>query len=805
MSTNPGRFDRYELQELLGQGGLAEVWKAFDMQARRYVAIKFFRTNPQADSDFGMRFQREAQTIASLRHPNIVQYYDFSIAQPSGTKNITAYIVMDYVDGGTLADYIGNTSRQGKFPPPADIVRIFLSIGMAVEYAHQRGIVHGQLKPANVLLDKRNTSRNTVGEPVITDFGMVKLLGVPAGNTSGWFGTPVYTSPEQVMGSPADARSDIYSLGIMLYEMCAGTPPFPGHNPATIMMQHINTAPTSPALINTGLPAALTTIIMRCIAKDPAARFPNASALLAALTQYIEQEEKAGAINRAPTDMPIPMNSGQWDYQAQSTDLPTMLSMRGSSSLPGIVTNQGGDNPTPVPYMTPSLPFARSSQPFAAVQSGGPITPMPTSTFAPGQSAQSLPGISHPQPPGAPPFHKPRRRGLWIALTALLILVVIGAGLGAYFAFFPKSAPPTATTPSVVGHAYFASSGLLSSNLESNAGITDQVQVELDNITPPQAGMQLYAWLLNPKSQAWNPIYLGALTINNGTATLTYQDPQHNNLLKSNSRFLITEESAASAPLAPSLNPSAWRYYAEFSEKKPNPADPKSYSLYDHIRHLLADDPKVLAAGLSGGLDIWLYRNTEKILEWAGSARDAQKSGGFDFIRRQLTRIIYYLDGTTYTQLAQDLPGQPLPTGMDPNIAKIGLLTFNAAKQDPLGYLYHIGTRHLHEIVQLPETNADQRTLAIRINQEINVVNTWFEMIRTDVLQLYAMPRAQLLGNDGRTLLNTVATLANTAFVGQIDQQGQVTPGIVQIHYAIQQLATFDIRACTASNPCSVQ
>src|SRR5437763_16675537 len=100
MSPTPGRFDRYELQELLGQGGLAEVWKAFDMQARRYVAIKFFRTNPQAAPAFGMRFQREAQTIASSRHPNIGQYYEFSIAPPSGTKTTTSYIATDYVDGG---------------------------------------------------------------------------------------------------------------------------------------------------------------------------------------------------------------------------------------------------------------------------------------------------------------------------------------------------------------------------------------------------------------------------------------------------------------------------------------------------------------------------------------------------------------------------------------------------------------------------------------------------------------------------------------------------------------------------------
>src|ERR1700680_116750 len=122
MSTNLGRIDKYELQELLGRDGLAEVWKAFDTQARRYVAIKFLHANLQADPDFVARFQREMPAIAALRHSNIVQYFDYSISQSSGPPNITAYIVMNYVDGGTLADYSSNTSRQGKFLPVADIV-----------------------------------------------------------------------------------------------------------------------------------------------------------------------------------------------------------------------------------------------------------------------------------------------------------------------------------------------------------------------------------------------------------------------------------------------------------------------------------------------------------------------------------------------------------------------------------------------------------------------------------------------------------------------------------------------------------
>ena len=132
MNTNPGYTGRYELQELLGRGGMTEVWKAFDTQTRQYVAIKFLHANLRVDSDFANRFQREAQVIASLHHPNIVQCQDFFISQSPGTDNTTASIVMDYVDGGTLSDYIRNTSHQGTFLPMNDVVRLFTSMSTAL-------------------------------------------------------------------------------------------------------------------------------------------------------------------------------------------------------------------------------------------------------------------------------------------------------------------------------------------------------------------------------------------------------------------------------------------------------------------------------------------------------------------------------------------------------------------------------------------------------------------------------------------------------------------------------------------------
>ena len=149
----------------------------------------------------------------------------------------------------------------------------------------------------------------------------------------------------------------------------------------------------------------------------------------------------------------------------------------------------------------------------------------------------------------------------------------------------------------------------------------------------------------------------------------------------------------------------------------------------------------------------------------------------------------------------KDIPGQGLYA--NPKVSKIGLLTFDPLTQDPPGYLYHIG-KHLHEITALPQTSAKQKELAIQINQEIDGVNLWMRSIREDVLKLYAMDDAHLTGQDGLTLLDEIATLANDAFVGKVNTNAQVTDGVVQIHYAIQQLATFDIRACTASDPCTI-
>src|SRR6266702_5113050 len=287
MSTNPQRLGKYELQQQLGHGGMAEVWKALDTQLQRYVAIKLLHANLKEDPHFIARFEREAQLIASLHHPNIVQIHDFQIAS-SEEEGTISYMVMDYVEGQTLADYIRRTSSLGNVPSPPEIVQLFTSIGLAVDYAHQQGMIHRDLKPANILLDKHNTTRNPMGEPILTDFGLARLLGTSASTLSATqLSTPLYTSPEQARGYPGSERSDLYSLGVILYEMVTGVVPFRGDTVVAVVTQHLNATPTPPSLINPNIPPALAMVMLTALAKDPNARFSSASAMTVAIAQSL--------------------------------------------------------------------------------------------------------------------------------------------------------------------------------------------------------------------------------------------------------------------------------------------------------------------------------------------------------------------------------------------------------------------------------------------------------------------------------------------------------------------------------------
>jgi serine/threonine protein kinase len=773
MKIEPQYLGKYELQERLGRGGMGEVWKAFDPQLRRYVAIKVLNADLREEPDFVARFTHEAQLVASLHHPNIVQIHDFQFTEtpenaghtvpqtasnkgsphpstPRSPLQSIAYMVMDYVEGTTLADYIYSTSRKGQFPSAVEIVHLFTSISLAIDYAHRQGMVHRDIKPANILLDKRNTTRNPMGEPVLTDFGIAKLQGkATLAATYGWLGTPLYLSPEQAQGHPSDRRSDLYSLGIIVYEMITGIPPFRGDNPLSIMMQHYSAMPTPPTAINPHVPPALSAVILRSIAKDPGARFSSASAMTIAMAEAFNVPAPVELrLYTAPVPVDIPAHS----------DLPA------ASSQPGSLPNDS----------------------WATVRG---------TTASQDAPAQSPPLISTP---AMPQRTRGRQRTGWlIPIIIASIVVLIGAGLGAFYLLSQKS---TATAPPVVGQVSFSSSRQFAQN--TSQGIADELTINLHNISPAPAGKSYYAWLLGDSNNSEaQPIALGKVTVDHGTIHYLYAgDQQHHNLLANTSRFLITEEDASTTPIFPSTDHSVWLYYAAISQV---PAASDHFSVLDHLRHLLAEDPKLALKGLHGGLDIWLLRNTRDVSQWAVNARDARQNKAIHTIRQSVVDILYYLDGRDCVQ--PDLQGIPPGTPSTPESATIstdasaGLLDLCGQQQVP-GYLVHIDT-HLNGIVHAPGATPGQIKLAAQINTKINQVNSLLEKIRQDAQQLVKMTDAQLLQSSSQAILNDLATQAGSAYNGQNNSAGnQGQPGVQQIHDDIERLGTLDVVACQSAS-----
>jgi serine/threonine protein kinase len=819
MSTNLRRLGKYELRERLGRGGMAEVWKAFDPQLKRFVAIKILHADLQADPSFVARFEREAQAIASLHHPNIVQIYDFNVTPPSEAES-TAYMVMNYVEGQTLASFIHHTSRAGKFPSPATLVELFTPISLAIDYAHQKGMIHRDIKPANILLDERNTSHLPIGEPILSDFGIAKLLGGSTGTLSRWWlGTPHYTAPELVMGAPGNERSDIYSLGIILYEVCTGVLPFQGRTPTEIMMQHINTAPTPPLLINPAIPPALTAVILRALAKDAAARFPTASTMVAALAEAFNMP--------VPKALNIPSNSSEVMYS------PTHVSPLSPHLLPREAISSGALPPAPAsnPPSPPAPQLAAPADSGQHVSRGAPgETPnvpvlsqssaqLPALASSP-PSADTMPPkltipLLKPSPPAqpSPPVAGKRKRWALIGLVIALVLVVLSSGLAAFF-LLPRDrggSTHQSTTRPLVGYAFFISSGQIGET--SNQGITDELEIQLSNIPDPRPGKSYYGWLepdiLQTTTRA--PVLLGTLPVTNGKMVYLYRgDARHTNLLATMSRFLITEEDTAVQPHIPSPDTSTWRYAAQFPQATGSMNAPQNtpsssmrspqstpagmsgmenLTVLDHLRHLLAQAPELQAIGLAGGLDIWLYRNTEKILEWSVSARDDWQTQSFPLLHRHIVRILDYLDGLSFVQ--QDAPGEPVY--VIPADGKIGLLDVDPSMMAH-GFLYTVD-EHLNALIQSPGATPDQRRLAAQVDNAVKNVETWLTNVRKNALQLERMSSAQLAQTTTRdNLLDTMADDASSAFAGRIDpDNGDVQGGAIQIHYDIQRLATFDV------------
>jgi len=277
---------QYQIMELAGKGGMATVYKAFQPSLNRYVALKVLPEFLAQDKQFVARFRQEALAAAALRHPNILVIHDV------GQAGNLHYIAMEYLEGQTLSDVIQQTGGLS----PQRIVKIFDQLASALDFAHQRGLVHRDIKPANIFIGADD-------HVTLVDFGIVKALsGMGLTSTKAMIGTPEYMSPEQIEGKSIDRRSDLYSLGVVLYQMLTGYVPFGGEAASAILFAHLNKPPTPPSKLTAFVTPPVEAVVMRALAKNPQDRFANVKEMARALSQAV-------ATPAAPVQATVPVQA----------------------------------------------------------------------------------------------------------------------------------------------------------------------------------------------------------------------------------------------------------------------------------------------------------------------------------------------------------------------------------------------------------------------------------------------------------------------------------------------------------------
>lgn len=312
---------KVRIEREIARGGMAEVYLGTHLTLDRAVAVKVMHNHIEADAELQSRFEREAKVVAGLRHPNIVQIFDFD------TEEGHPYIVMEYLMGPSLAVYLRELHKRSQRLEPIQIARLLITIATALDYAHEQGVVHRDIKPGNIILHNKSkhvpieqhlTART---EPVITDFGLVRIAQSATQTASGAVsGTPAYMSPEQAQGLKVDHRSDIYSLGVVLYEMLAGRIPFDGDTSWTLIFKHINEPP--PAIA--GIQPAVQAVIDRALAKKPEDRYQSARELAADYMEAIGLVSEASTL-RISLPPSRPPQFATASRKGQSTSAPAWM------------------------------------------------------------------------------------------------------------------------------------------------------------------------------------------------------------------------------------------------------------------------------------------------------------------------------------------------------------------------------------------------------------------------------------------------------------------------------------------------
>ena len=376
MSNDPhsliGRYiGKYKIESMLGRGGMAEVYKAYQENLERHVAIKLMYPFMSADENFVNRFKREALTMARIDHVNIVRVYDFDV------ENSRYYIVMQFIQGGTLKEKIEEALALGQLVPLADTVQVMLEMADALAYAHSYGMVHRDIKPGNIML-------SSTGRAILTDFGIAKMTsGTQYTATGAMVGTPAYMSPEQGLGKSGDERSDLYALGVLFYNLVTGRLPHEADTPIALLLKHVNEAPLDPRSLNPNLPYEIESIIYKLLEKEPEDRYQTANDFARELRQAILtlRESDLSVVAAVPMsaleDKPTPAPASTFASAAEATQVyditpaegvqnPAMMGTQVHDSSGGGASAQtqvghGGDR-TAVHTPLPSEPLPREKE-----------------------------------------------------------------------------------------------------------------------------------------------------------------------------------------------------------------------------------------------------------------------------------------------------------------------------------------------------------------------------------------------------------------------------------------------------------
>ncbi|MGW0907297.1 protein kinase domain-containing protein [Streptomyces sp. NPDC002853] len=373
---------RYQLRDLLGEGGMASVHLAYDSVLDRQVAIKTLHTELGREQSFRERFRREAQSVAKLTHTNIVSVFDTGEDELDGAT--MPYIVMEYVEGKPLGSVLDASVTQFGAMPTDQALKITADVLAALEISHEMGLVHRDIKPGNVMMTKRNVVK-------VMDFGIARAMqsGVTSMTQTGMVvGTPQYLSPEQALGRGVDARSDLYSVGIMLFQLTTGRLPFEADSPLAIAYAHVQEEPVAPSSINRSLPPAVDAIVARALKKNPNERFPTAEAMRDECLRVAQSLQAA-----APSIVPGAQTaSGAGVGAAVFPPVDSSLPQQGGVQTPYQTGPQTGPYGPPTPAPGPVTPG------YGYPQQGGYQTPAPTNAYAPQSSQTPPPYTLSPQP-----------------------------------------------------------------------------------------------------------------------------------------------------------------------------------------------------------------------------------------------------------------------------------------------------------------------------------------------------------------------------------------------------------------------